>query len=109
MKLVAEILWMPLLALKSAIEYDATSILRLLNRTLPEGNITNLDKLIVLTSMTSLHFSPPFVARRRKGAPCLPSKFYGTTEECAGTVDTMLSALTEPQAAWHSAVAVEGW
>lgn len=52
MKLVAEILWMPLLALKSAIEYDATSILRLLNRAFAEGNITNPDRLIVLTSMT---------------------------------------------------------
>ena len=36
------------LALKSAIEYDAASILRLLNRAFPDGNITDLDKLKIV-------------------------------------------------------------
>ena len=39
----------------------------------------------------SLHFSPPFVARRRKVVPYVSF----ATEECAGIVDTMSSALTE--------------
>jgi len=57
--------------------------------------------------MASPHFSPPFVARRWKVVPWLNIG----TEECAGIVDTMLSALTEQISARarHSIVAVEGW
>ncbi|MCZ6798110.1 MAG: hypothetical protein O7D36_09185 [Gammaproteobacteria bacterium] len=55
----------------------------------------------------SPYFSPPFVSRRRKAVPCMPF----ATEECAGIVDTMVSALTELKSCrvWHSVVAVEGW
>ena len=56
--------------------------------------------------MTSLHFSSAFVARWRKAASCMTF----ATEECAGIVDTMSSALTELKSCRvrHSAVAVEG-
>ena len=55
----------------------------------------------------SPHSSPRFVARRRKAVPCMSF----ATEECAGIVDTMFSALTELKACrvQHSVVAVEGW
>ncbi len=68
--------------------------------------------------MTSPHFSPPLVARRREVVPCL---YFATTPNiacsyrqpmfggCAGIVDTMSSALTEPNAGSvrHSVVAVD--
>ena len=55
----------------------------------------------------SPHFSPPFVARRFKGAVCL----VFVTEERAGILDSLSSTPTErtPGRACHWAVAVEGW
>ena len=57
--------------------------------------------------LASPHFSPPFVARRYKGAAWVAF----ATEERAGIVDTMSSTPTErkPARACHCTVAVEGW
>jgi len=74
-------------------------------------------RIIAASRIFNLHFSPAFVARRRKAVPCMTFATTPTNDclqrqslvgGCAGIVLTMLSALTELKSCRvrHSAVAV---
>jgi len=72
-----------------------------------EGGAVIVSSDETLLQLINPHFSPPFVARRFKGAACLAF----VTKERAGILDSLSSTPTErtPSRACHWAVAVEGW